>query len=179
MDTWAADRGVRACPLDVASWMNTTPYRFLTISGGEPFDQAEAVSAVIDAARCDRDWIVTCYTGYQRGALERGVRPGGSELISRLDLLVDGPYVAKLHAELRWRGSSNQRLHFLTSRIAARDDASAGVEVVFDAVGDFQLIGVPQLRGFRADFESRLPGGAPPISPPPGQRSFPFPIEES
>lgn len=177
-ETWARDGGVRAEAVDVARWMNTTSLHYLTISGGEPFDQAPALSVLIDEARSERDWLVTCYSGYYRSALERGRHSGSVALLDRLDLLIDGPYRAEHHAPLLWRGSSNQQLHRLTDRTTLPDDEPAGIAVTFGDRGSFIMIGVPPKRGFRTQFESRLPVEIGPINTSPAQSSFPFPVKE-
>ncbi|MDP1793396.1 MAG: 4Fe-4S cluster-binding domain-containing protein, partial [Acidimicrobiales bacterium] len=52
-DTW--ERGkIAAEPKDVAAWANSLDRRFLVLSGGEPFDQAEACCELIDACRAER-----------------------------------------------------------------------------------------------------------------------------
>jgi anaerobic ribonucleoside-triphosphate reductase activating protein len=176
-ETWAIDGGVEAEVGDVARWLNSTPLRHLTIAGGEPFDQAPALVELVDEARRDRDWVVTCYSGYYRRAIEREIRPRARDLLARLDLLIDGPYVAGLHAPLRWRGSTNQSLHLLTDRVTLDgDDVPAGMAVTFDEAGAFALIGVPPFPGFRAAFEDRIGDGGQPLSLPEGQGSFPFPV---
>ena len=64
----------------------------LTISGGEPMEQAAECAALAEAVHAlgGNVWV---YTGW------------------RYEVLVDGPYVeAERSLELRWRGSRNQRL---------------------------------------------------------------------
>ena len=89
----------------------------LTVSGGEPFLQAEALCGVIDAIRRQRELGVIIYTGYTLEELRSsGAPPFAEELLKRTDLLIDGPYVAALDDEASLRGSSNQRVIPLTER---------------------------------------------------------------
>ncbi|MFE1443698.1 4Fe-4S single cluster domain-containing protein [Streptomyces sp. NPDC058739] len=135
----------------------------VTLSGGEPFAQAGALTALLDAVRERRPgFSAMAYSGFRHEALRRGT-PAQQALLDRLDLLVDGPYVATRHAPLRWRGSANQRLLALTDRYAAlvagiadEDDTSAGVEVSMGADGSFSWAGVPPVPGFRETLEARL-----------------------
>ncbi|MGW7428285.1 4Fe-4S single cluster domain-containing protein [Streptomyces sp. NPDC054861] len=135
----------------------------VTLSGGEPFTQAEALAELLDAVREERPgFTAMAYSGFRHERLRRGT-PGQRALLDRLDLLVDGPYVAARHAALRWRGSSNQRLLALTGRYAeelarvlAEDDTTAGVELSVGADGSFSWAGVPPLPGFREGFEEQL-----------------------
>lgn len=132
----------------------------VTLSGGEPFAQAEALSALLDAVRERRpDFSAMAYSGFRHETLSRGT-PGQRALLARLDLLVDGPYVTARHAPLRWRGSANQRLLALTDRyagtVAEGGDTSAGIEVSVGADGSFSWAGVPPVPGFRESLETHL-----------------------
>ena len=66
--TWDASAGAVAEVRDVAQWLLSTELHHLTISGGEPFDQAPALVDLVDIIRAVRDWVVTCYSGYPRSA---------------------------------------------------------------------------------------------------------------
>jgi len=84
----------------------------LTFSGGEPFQQAEALVQVAKAAKLRGLSIVT-YTGYRYELLlETGIPdPAVRELLSLTDVLVDGPYEQESRdISLAFRGSTNQRL---------------------------------------------------------------------
>lgn len=131
----------------------------VTLSGGEPFSQAGALAALLDAVRARRpDFGAMAYSGFRYEALRRG----GSDrraLLDRLDLLVDGPYVAARHGSLRWRGSANQRLVPLTDRYAralAEPDTTAGIELSVDPDGAVSWAGVPPAPGFRKGLEDQL-----------------------
>ncbi len=96
----------------------------LTLSGGEPMLQAEALAATVRAARELRDVSVLCFTGYRLAELrERPPASGVAGLLGQLDALIDGPYVAAANDGLGLRGSSNQMVHHFTGRLA--DDGAA------------------------------------------------------
>jgi len=80
----------------------------LTISGGEPFLQAEALAELIRQVRKIRPMGVIVYSGYRLEELER--MDGGKELLSLIDLLIDGEYIQALNDGRGLRGSSNQRV---------------------------------------------------------------------
>jgi anaerobic ribonucleoside-triphosphate reductase activating protein len=131
----------------------------LTISGGEPFAQAEALGRLVAAIRDRRDLSVLCYTGYTLEHLRTHGTPAQHRLLAQLDLLIDGPYLARHHADLLWRGSSNQRLHRLSGRYTAldtADDRGDGLQFEVSAGSELQWMGVPPVRGFREDFERAL-----------------------
>jgi len=130
----------------------------VTFSGGEPFAQAEALCQLIDMLRdSGLGWM--SYSGYtHEWLLQTGTR-AQQELLSKLDLLVDGPYLRDLHADLLWRGSSNQRLIAISGRyqkivdgLSPQTDSSAGLEVTIDEQGRAVFTGVPAEPGFRDSF---------------------------
>ncbi len=79
----------------------------VTFSGGEPFDQAEALSDL--ALRLHQESLsIWAYTGYLYDDLLQD--PIKYRLLSHIDVLIDGPFQIGLHdSTLRYRGSSNQR----------------------------------------------------------------------
>ncbi len=81
----------------------------LTLSGGEPFDQARALMPLVAAAG-QRGLEVAAYSGY---TFEQLVSLGGSRLrlLRMCDVLIDGRFVQELRSlSLRFRGSRNQRI---------------------------------------------------------------------
>ena len=143
---------------DLAGWLGGLPPEItgVTFSGGEPMAQAAGLSALVTRIRADRDWSVMSYSGWTVEHLRRQGEPDHLRLLDQLDILVDGPYVAARHADLRWRGSANQRLHFLTDRHAPPpEDSSAGIEVRLADDG-VQWIGVPPVPEFRTGFETAM-----------------------
>lgn len=88
----------------------------ITISGGEPFLQAKALAQLLEIIHSKRDMGVIVYTGYLLEELSDV--PDAQLLLAQTDLLVDGPYVRELDDGRSLRGSSNQRVHALTSRYA-------------------------------------------------------------
>lgn len=90
----------------------------VTYSGGEPFSQAAAL-AVLSARLQTEGLGVVSYSGYTLHELENHSDPAMRVLLSRVDLLIDGPFIQALSSPLRWRGSTNQQLHFLSTRYAA------------------------------------------------------------
>ncbi len=81
----------------------------LTLSGGEPMEQAAECAALAEAVHAlgGNVWV---YTGWRYEALVQESDPARLRLLAAADVLVDGPYVeAERSLELRWRGSRNQR----------------------------------------------------------------------
>ena len=83
----------------------------VTLSGGDPFFQAEGFAELARRIKAETTKTVWCYTGYTLEALVQENDPWKLELLRNIDVLVDGPYVQDLRDEqLRFRGSSNQRI---------------------------------------------------------------------
>ena len=82
----------------------------MTLSGGEPFCQAESCLELAKAAHA-LHLNVWCYTGYTYDALLKEADPARLALLGEVDVLVDGPFIlAQRSLELKFCGSRNQRL---------------------------------------------------------------------
>ena len=86
----------------------------ITVSGGEPFLQADALAALIGAVRMERDVGVIVYSGFTIEEIRS--REDFLPLLVCADILIDGRYVRQLDDGRAYIGSSNQRLHYLTPR---------------------------------------------------------------
>ena len=90
----------------------------LTLLGGEPFEPSNQeclVPFLRKWRRANRAKDVWCYTGcvLEKDLLTppRWRTPFTDEMLSMIDVLVDGPFVESLKdISLRFRGSSNQRI---------------------------------------------------------------------
>ncbi|MCL1798082.1 MAG: anaerobic ribonucleoside-triphosphate reductase activating protein [Eggerthellaceae bacterium] len=83
----------------------------VTLSGGEPLAQSKASLALAKKLKA-HDFNLWLYTGYLFEDIMAGqVDSDAQELIALCDVVVDGPFVEALQSyELKWRGSSNQRV---------------------------------------------------------------------
>jgi anaerobic ribonucleoside-triphosphate reductase activating protein len=93
----------------------------ITISGGEPFDQPEPLAELLEGLSDHRpDWNVMVYTGYRLSELSR--ISFTLNLLSKIDVLIDGEYRRDISSDHPLIGSGNQKLHFLTERGLAMKD---------------------------------------------------------
>ncbi len=86
--------------------------RGVTLSGGEPFAQAPALTVLAKGAHA-MGLNVFCYTGYTFEALQAKFdeHPEYKELLEECDWLVDGPFIEEeMSLMLHFRGSRNQRI---------------------------------------------------------------------
>jgi anaerobic ribonucleoside-triphosphate reductase activating protein len=104
----------------------------ITISGGEPFQQANPLAGLTDIVR-GTGLTVMCYTGFSIVELRRQRCDDVERLLANIDVLVDGRFVRSKSSILRWRGSSNQNIHWLTpayDHLREEDDATSDVELI-------------------------------------------------
>ena len=92
----------------------------ITLSGGEPFEQAAPLIEIVKAVK-ERGLDVWAYSGYLFEELVEGkAGPLAIELLMLCDVLVDGPFVQDLKTfSVKWRGSSNQRVIDVPASLAA------------------------------------------------------------
>lgn len=116
--TWSTDGGEEVTVEEMAERvLRLSDVEGITFLGGEPFEQAEALSALGRRVREAAGLSVMTFTGYVLEDILRSPRQGWHDLLDVTDLLLDGPYIRSLTDMSRpWIGSSNQRYHFLTSR---------------------------------------------------------------
>ena len=113
-------------PKQIAEWINSIDgIEGITFSGGEPFEQALAVSSVIELVNSEREnsLSVFIFTGFDFETLNQSKDGAIQRLLSLTDMLSGGPYIASLSQEkLLWRGSSNQELIYLTKTYSRTDE---------------------------------------------------------
>lgn len=98
--------------------LNPTYIRGLSLLGGEPFDPKNQPTLLALLRKVKAQYPqknVWCYTGYDFekdiAALKLGEPEITSEMLSYIDILVDGRFVEELkNINLRFKGSSNQRI---------------------------------------------------------------------
>ena len=93
--------------------------RAVTFSGGEPFCQPAPLAELSCALR-EKGYHLMSYSGFTFEQLQASADPAVHELLSQLDLLVDGPFlIAERNISLRFRGSANQRVLDVPKSLAA------------------------------------------------------------
>jgi anaerobic ribonucleoside-triphosphate reductase activating protein len=83
----------------------------ITLSGGEPFEQASALAELASEVK-KLKLNVVAYTGYTYEELSAPeANDDWKKLLDQVDILVDGPFIqAKKSLMLKFKGSANQRL---------------------------------------------------------------------
>lgn len=117
-DTWHPDMGFvmtvpelfRACSRCFAHADG------FTITGGEPFEQPEALVELLTLLRASHGGDILVFSGFERDRLlDHPVVAAGL-----VDVLISGPYLGSSGQTLTLRGSDNQRIDLLTSLARAR-----------------------------------------------------------
>lgn len=118
----------------------------LTVSGGEPFDQPEALAAILQAWRRTSSTSTLVFTGREMPEVA-GWLDAHPNLI---DALMTGPFRSDRPQTTALRGSDNQTLHVLSARgseFRAYDRAASEedrrLDVMFDDDGDAWFAGIP------------------------------------
>ncbi|WP_454696540.1 4Fe-4S cluster-binding domain-containing protein [Achromobacter aegrifaciens] len=150
MDTWAEAGGettVDAVLAQLAAWLPQADG--FTVSGGEPFDQPEALLALLRGLRGLSAGDILVYSGH---AAERLVDTL-ADADGLIDALISDPFDLAAPQTQALRGSDNQRLHCLTplgrQRFAALPAGAKALDVMFDDDGSVWLAGIPS----RGDFQ--------------------------
>ena len=120
----------------------------VTISGGEPFDQPEALEALLHWLRGNFAGDILVFSGHPWEQLsERITRWNG-----QIDVLISDPFDPQAGQTLALRGSDNQRVHLLTSLAHARyanlpsakcDHKNPALDIVFDG-NKVWMAGIPR-----------------------------------
>jgi len=93
----------------------------ISLLGGEPLAHATAAAELARGA-WERNLSVMVYSGYTLAEARALPEPAIADLLAHTDVLVDGPYLREQpETRRRWVGSSNQVVHFFTSRYRSSD----------------------------------------------------------
>lgn len=122
----------------------------VTVSGGEPFEQPEALGQLLRTLRQLKETNILVYSGHPLEKLR------ASPLLQEglIDCLISEPFDISAAQTKYLRGSDNQRMTLLTPRgeevfgclDRATTEADRRLDVMFDAHGAVWLTGIP-LRG--------------------------------
>ena len=160
-ESWNPKGGFEVPVAELVDWvLQQSEIEGLTLSGGEPFNQAAGLSELLEQLeRRAPELSVMSYTGYTHRWLNRHGSKEQIRLLEKLDILVDGRYQKDLHADLLWRGSRNQRIHVLTDRYRGRlprEDKGQGLELEFSGQGTFTFSGVPPWPDYAASLRNEF-----------------------
>jgi len=117
----------------------------VTISGGEPFQQTEALTALCRGIRLSSGLSILVFTGFEMQELVR--LPGSQEALRHLDVLIAGRYRQEFRLARSLRGSLNKKIYFMTDRYSAEDfESLTEAEVFISQDGEITLSGIDPLK---------------------------------
>ncbi|MEW6418558.1 MAG: 4Fe-4S single cluster domain-containing protein [Nitrospirota bacterium] len=122
---------------DILKWLiSLKDIEGISISGGEPTSQMPALLTLLKAVRKKTCLSVLVFSGYTIRKIQS--MPGGNELISLTDVLLDGPYdPEQSNPPGVWPSSKNQKMHFLTRRYSISDFSNLPIcEVIITQKGE-------------------------------------------
>lgn len=118
----------------------------ITFSGGEPFEQAAALSEAASLFK-SRGMTIMSYSGDTLEEIKIKGKPQ-TDFLGNLDILVDGEYVKEESCDRLWRSSLNQKVYFLTERYRSFEPEinkeSREFEVVLSE-NELRVTGFPRL----------------------------------
>lgn len=125
----------------------------LTVFGGEPMDQAEALLPLLSAIK-DHGLTLMLFSGYTKETLLQSGCEFKKAVIELCDIFVDGPYVEALTDFSRpWIGSSNQNIYFQTPRYKHLEKDMSSIqnkiEIRIDEQGSVKINGMMRKEEFR------------------------------
>lgn len=112
----------------------------VTLMGGEPLGQAEALVHFLDLIRAAGKSVVL-FTGYESDELTKAAK----QCFKRSDIVVTGRYLAEMRdTSSGWRGSANQRIHFPTGRYGSfGSETREPTEISVGEDGQISVAGYP------------------------------------
>ncbi len=116
-ELWKRHPEQKVEPERLASYVNSMKDKQIdgiTITGGEPFDQAKEIELFIENLEFQTEILV--FSGYRVEELKRDVEK--SHLLDKIDVLIDGAYVREMNdGKSALRGSLNQKIHFFNKNL--------------------------------------------------------------
>ncbi len=107
--SWNIENGHSVEIGDILKIILDDPFADVTFSGGDPMFQPQGFTELAKAIKQQSNKNIWCYTGFLFEELLQN--PAQKELLKYIDVLVDGRFIEALkNEELRFRGSSNQRI---------------------------------------------------------------------
>ncbi|PHM54409.1 4Fe-4S single cluster domain-containing protein [Xenorhabdus sp. KK7.4] len=148
-DTWRPTQqriAINTLMTQLTPWL--TKADGITISGGEPFDQPEALYTLLKSLRRHFSGDILVFSGYEYRILKTRLQT----MVGLIDVLVSGPYRQEATQALRLRGSDNQELHLLTSLgrqlyhsyHLPLEKTDKVLDLALDAQGRIFIAGIPE-----------------------------------
>jgi len=148
-DSQPIDGGYEVYTEDLAESILQAPdIEGITISGGEPFLQSEALIDLINRVKSKKDIGIIVYTGNNFEEIKE------DQLTRLCDIIIDGTYIEDLNDGLSLRGSSNQNICLITERYAKEAKSLYGIQgrkiELHFRDGKTTMVGIPDKKSLHA-----------------------------
>lgn len=148
-ETRSHDGGITEKCDAVADIIISSGMKEITVSGGEPFMQADKLVKIFSRIRkMIPEFGIIIYTGYLYNELKESGEADVLDLLDEYtDILIDGPYIRELDDDRGLRGSSNQKVTAITDRYKSQmscyEEPSARKSTVKMTENKLQMTGIP------------------------------------
>jgi anaerobic ribonucleoside-triphosphate reductase activating protein len=113
----------------------------VTISGGEPLQQVQALSSLLRIIKNESQLSMLVFSGFAWDEIQR--LPHSQELLTSVDILLAGRYQAEKRIARGLLGSSNKTTYFLSGRYTMRDlEEIPEAEVLIGRDGSITATGI-------------------------------------
>jgi len=109
--TWNTNEGFEFNVDEVMRSISYHDSKFITISGGEPFEQSEELYKLIKALK-KSDYEILIYSGFDYQFLKNNY----FYVLDLIDVLIDGPFDNSQKTNLASKGSNNQQIIILSNK---------------------------------------------------------------
>ena len=116
----------------------------VSISGGEPFQQADALLALLGRIK-ETNLSVLIFSGLTLEEIKN--HPLGEQILQLTDVLIAGRYQKLKHQGHALLGSSNQKIHLLTNRYKLTDfESIPQSEAIIHRDGSITITGIHRMK---------------------------------
>ncbi len=111
--TWNFDEKYKTNVEDVLKEIFSFNVKKITISGGEPFDQSEALEYILKKLKENNFDDILVYTGYEYDELAKKYK----NILDYIDVLIAGRFIEGLESNYIWKGSENQKMYIFNKKL--------------------------------------------------------------
>lgn len=117
----------------------------ITVTGGEPFDQAPALKVLLEQIRSASGLSIIVLSGYPYSKLMK--KKLNREILKLTDVLISGPFIKHRRSAQNLAGSSNKIFHFFTSAYSMQDFLKVpGAELIIRPDGSVIFSGITTIQ---------------------------------
>lgn len=141
--TWEFEEKYLIEVREIIEKINSYPTDKITISGGEPFEQPQALKEILKGVRKTKNDILL-YTGYSY----KKVKKHWLDILQYIDVIVTNPFIEGMDTPLVWKGSENQEMIILNEGLKHRyfeymKEKKTKTLQIIKSDGLLYLVGIP------------------------------------